>query len=380
MLKISNFKNDTDNSLIYLLFVSIFLPYYLTVVSIIASVIYIIKKQKIAGYFEKNGGIWVILFAIYTVIVAAVNLNFVGVLCSFVFIALIIISKFVREHITLDVFENGLNIACFMGIITTALCLVDFVYNQFILCYNGTYRSTLYFFNTNYLATLFATVIIVCGYKVLFHKGKAVYYYITALMCAIGAYLTGSMFVWVEVFIGCAAILMITRKHQLLSALFLLAGTLIIVIYCIPNLIPRIDQSNLTIDIRIRIWKTTLKAIKEATPIFGRGFLTYFHVQDSFKGSYNTAHSHSILLEPILSFGIIGTILIVTYFSKFYKRVILCRNAQHKIGISSLILAVSLGILVHATTDLTFMWIQTALFYALIFSSIGIEEDLLKIK
>ena len=380
MIRISYFKKNTDNNLIYLLFASIFLPYYITAVSLVVSVIYIIKKQKISGCFEKNGGIWAILFAVYTVIIAAINLNFIGIACSVGFIALIIISKFVREHITLEVFEKGLNITCFMGIITTALCLFDFVYNQFILSYNGTYRSTLYFFNTNYLATLFATVIIVCGYKVLFHKGKAIIYYITALICALGAYLTGSMFVWVEVFIGCAAILMITRKHQLLSALFLLAGTLIIVIYCIPNLIPRIDQSNLTIDIRIRIWKTTIKAIKEASPIFGRGFLTYFHVKDSFRGSYNTAHAHSIFLEPILSFGIIGTILIVTYFSKFYKRVIVCRNAQHKIGISSLILAISFGILVHATTDLTFMWIQTALFYALIFSSIGIEEYLLKIK
>ena len=63
----------------------------------------------------------------------------------------------------------------------------------------------------------------------------------------------------------------------------------------------------------------------------------------------------------------------------FYKNVTICRNAQHKYCISSLILAVSLAILVHATTDLTFMWLQTGLFYALIFSSIGIEEKLLKI-
>ena len=372
-------KNINDTTIIYMLFCSIFLPFFITAIILVFSLIFILIKGKISDCFEKNGSIWVLLFILYCGIISLVNLNLVGFACNFAFFALIIISKFIRKHITLDIFEKGLDITCGMAVITTFFCLIDFVYNQFILSHKGVYRCTLYFFNSNYLATLFATTIIICGYKLLNHKRKPFIYYAIALLCALGAYLTGSMFVWVEVFIGCSAMLFLTKKHQLLSALFLLAGTFIIVLYCIPNILPRINESNITTDNRVRIWCTTLEAIKDATPIFGRGFLTYFHIRGNYAGSYPTAHSHSIFLEPILSFGIIGTIIIIIYFSYFYKNVTICRNAQHKYCISSLILAVSLAILVHATTDLPFMWLQTGLFYALIFSSIGIEEKLLKI-
>ena len=363
-----------------MLFASVFLPFFCTALILAIACLYIVINKKIVGCFEKKGGFWVILFSIYCIVISVVNLNFIGLAAAIAFIALINVAKFIRKYITLALFEKGLDITCIMGIITTFICLIDFVYNQFILSHKGIYRCTLYFFNSNYLATLFATVIIICGYKLLNHMRKPIYYYIVAFICAIGAYLTGSMFVWVEVFIGCSAMLLLTRKHQLLSSLFLLAGTFIVVLYCIPDILPRINESNITTDNRVIIWKTTLNAINDATPIFGKGFLTYFHIKGDYAGSYNTAHSHSLFLEPILSFGIIGTIFIVTYFSYFYKRVIVCRNAQHKYCISSLILATSLAILVHSTTDLTFMWIQTGLFYCLIFASLGVEEKFLKIE
>lgn len=363
-----------------MLFSSLFLPFVFTALIMLGAFLYIIINKKIVGAFEKDGGIWGILFIIYCVIISIFNLNLIGLAGAVAFAAMLVISKFIRKYITLAEFEKGLDIVCLMSVITALFCSMDFVYNQFILSHKGVYRCTLYFFNSNYLATLFATVIIICGYKLLNHKRKPIYYYFVAVFCALGAYLTGSMFVWVEVFMGCSAMLLLTRKHQLLSSLFLLAGTFIIVLYCIPNIMPRLGESNITTDNRVIIWKTTLNAIKDATPIFGRGFLTYFHIKDAYPGSYNTAHSHSIFLEPILSFGIIGTIFIVVYFTYFYKKVLVCRNAQHKYTISSLIVAMSLAILIHSTTDLTFMWIQTGLFYCLIFASIGIEEKFLKIE
>lgn len=355
------------------------MPFIVTGIILLGITFYILIKKKISGIFEKKSNIWIIVFIIYCSIISLLNKNFIGFGCALFFLAIIINAKFIREYITADIFEDGLNITCIMGLLTALFCIIDFAYIKFIIANIGTYRSTLYFFNSNYLATLFATVIIVCAYKVLNHKCKAIYYYIVAVFCALGAYLTGSMFVWVEVFIGCAALLVLNGRHQLLSALFLFAGTCVIVLYCVPILLPRINESNITTDNRVTIWTTTITAIKDSSPIFGKGFLTYFHIKDLYPKSYNTAHSHSIFLEPFLSFGILGTIPLVVYFSYFYKNVILCKKAQHKYGISTLILAISLAAAVHGTTDLTFIWIQTTLFYSLIFASVGIEEKLLKI-
>ena len=164
----------------------------------------------------------------------------------------------------------------------------------------------------------------------------------------------------------------------MLSILLLLAGTACIVLYCVPELLPRIQDSNITTDNRVVIWRTSLQAIAKS-PIFGRGFLTYYHIYSDFPGSYPTTHAHNILLEPILSFGIVGTALMLIPLIYYYRRVILCRNAQNKLNATSLILALSCALVIHGTTDLTFMWIQTGLLYCLIMGGVGIEERMLKI-
>ena len=61
----------------------------------------------------------------------------------------------------------------------------------------------------------------------------------------------------------------------------------------------------------------------------------------------------------------------------YVKRAICCRNAQTKLQQTSLILAALAALVVHATVDLTFLWIQTGLLYSLILGGIGGEERLL---
>lgn len=376
----NSFKNGLNSeNIIYISFISVFMPFYVTLAIMIFISVYIWITDKAEGLFYKNGAPWIIAFTVYSVIVAIFNLNYIGIACSVGFVFLMEISLFVRRHITPYSFEKSLNICCFAGFVTSIFTFIDFFVVLLNPAYTGKYRATLYFFNCNYLATVFATVIIISIYKILIQNSKVYLYYISALFCAFGAYLTGSMFVWIEIFVGAATLLLLMRKNQMLSGLLLLISTTLIVIYFVPELLPRLHQSNVTTDNRIQIWKLTLKIISDS-PVFGKGFLTYYNVYDNFKGSYPTTHSHNIFLEPVLCFGIIGTILIIICLVYYFKRVIVCRNAQSKYKASSLILALSFGLLAHSTTDLTFMWIQTGLLFVLILGSIGIEEKLLKLE
>jgi O-antigen/teichoic acid export membrane protein len=84
-------------------------------------------------------------------------------------------------------------------------------------------------------------------------------------------------------------------------------------------------------------------------------------------------------MELILSFGIVGTIIITTFFVMYYKRVFVCRNAQSKYYFSSIAVALTAAIAAHGLIDLTFMWVQTGLLYCLLMGGIGVEERLLKI-
>ncbi len=368
-----------DERLLYLLFFSVFLPYYLTAAALIAGAVYVLVCGRGKQVFAKNGGIWILLFIAYSIIVALFSGNFIGVACSVGLLLLIYIALYARRYLTPTTFERALNLCCVLGPITGILCFVEYFYHLFTTTSpTEEFRCELYYFNSNYLATVLGTVIIICAYKVVMRKGNPIPYFFAAALTALGAYLSGSMFVWIEVFIGCAVLLMVSRQNQLLSILFLLAGTGVIILYFIPGLIPRIEHAEGTTNNRIMIWKVCLDSIKN-NPVFGKGFLTYFHIKGDYAGSYNSTHAHNILMELILSFGIVGTIPIAIYFITYFKRVFLCHKAQSKYHASILILSLTAAQFAHGIIDLTFMWVQTGLLFCLVMGGIGIEERLLQL-
>ena len=93
---------------------------------------------------------------------------------------------------------------------------------------------------------------------------------------------------------------------------------------------------------------------------------------------YQTAHTHNFCLEPLLSFGIIGTTMIMALLWAYLKRIVECKEKLANDKITTLILSICGAVLIHAFTDMTMMWIQTGLLYALILAAIGIGERSLK--
>lgn len=371
-------QSSIDGKILYLLAISVFLPFYITALALIAVFCYALFSHKLKGEFTKNGRKIINVFTVYSIIVAFCYKNYVGMICSVAFFMLIYISAYSRKYYTAESFEKVLDICAICGPITSVLCLIEYLQLLFSADAGQELRCELFYFNSNYLATVLGTVIIICAYKIVIKKRRIPIYFISAFITAFGAYLTGSMFVWIEVFVGCAVLLMISRKQQLLSILLLLAGTATIVLYFIPDILPRIEHATGTTNNRIRIWTVCFDAIKH-TPIFGRGFLTYFHIYTDYPNSYVSTHAHNIPMELIMSFGIVGAIIISMFFVLYYKRIFICRNAQSKYHYSSIAIALTAAIAAHGLIDLTFMWVQTGLLYCILMGGFGIEERLLKI-
>ncbi len=381
-MTLSEFKHRYFNfeGLVILTFMSVFFPFYLTALVVIGFGFYILFNKNFRNkVFKEKYFSFFVIFSIYTIIVGAINLNVLGVLCSVFFFLVFLIAAYFKNTIEKELYERGLTVMVYMGALTGIFTIIDLlVASKFLTAPEG-YRATLYFFNPNYLATLLSMAIIVCAYKVVCRRGSKLIYYICATLCGIGVYLTGSLFALVEIFIGVAAVLLLSRKHQMLSIVLLLTATMCIVIYCMPEILPRLKQANITTENRILIWQKSFEMLK-SNFVFGQGYLTYYHIKELFAGSYFTTHTHSIILEPLLSFGIIGATFFVLFFIFFYKKVFICKNYQSKSKASVLIMAVSIAALVHATTDMTLLWIQTALMFSLILSGVGHEERLLKIQ
>lgn len=365
---------SSPQNLIYVAFVSVFLHFAVTVFVVLTFGIMILSnKEKRKMAFSYKGRLSFMLFTAYTLIIAAVNGNYIGILCSVFFFLVIVISYYARHILTSEVFENGLNLCCIMSLFITICAIIDKLFNLGV----SYYRCTLWFFNTNYLSTIMATVIIICGYKVVNIKSHTLFYYVTAFCCAVTMYLCGSIFAFIEIFVGVSILLLLNRRHFMLSLFLIMVCFGIVFLYCVPEIFPRLAQTNITTDNRILIWDASMNFIKEA-PLFGRGFLSYYLLSNGVEGVYNSTHAHNLALEPILSFGLLGSLILLCFLWSYYKKAAECKELLRDNKNTKLILSISAAVLVHATTDMTMLWVQTGLLYALILGSLGIDERALE--
>lgn len=376
---ISTFKTTlkslvkNDENLIFALVFSIFTHYIVTGIMLVGcAAVFLIKKESRRAIFSVNYCFVGVAFCALTALVALVCKNYIGALCSLGAFFIIIIGVYAHTIMTKAGYETLLNICCVGGIIATLVTIIE----RFIYITLKSYYCKAGFFNSNYLASTLCTIVIICAYKVITRQGNIIWYYSIAAFCAVGMYLSGSMFIWVELLIGVSVLLSLNHKHNLLSIFLILAAFACAIVYFVPDIIPRFSQSGQTIHNRILIWELSLDNLKDSL-LFGHGFLSYMHIIKGVTGAYFTTHAHNIILEPLLSFGILGTITLLVFLALYFRRLLICKSFLRHSHINSLILAITAAVLVHGLIDMTMLWIQTGMLYALIMSGVGAEERIL---
>ena len=136
---------------------------------------------------------------------------------------------------------------------------------------------------------------------------------------------------------------------------------------------PRLYDVSVTIKIRLKIWTLAWEQIKN-NPFFGHGFMSFGYLFDATYKSRQIPHSHSIYLDMILNFGIVGSVLLLWYFVRYYRNVCKTWLKRRNNQVASIILAVSAAAFVHGATDLTVLWIQTLPLLLFLLAGQGAEE------
>ncbi len=371
-----------DENIVCLSALSVFLPFYLTGLTILILSTYILfKKRPLDTVFNHTGAFLFPIFSVLSLTVGLVNKNLIGAGASILFFLLCVIGYYIRTVMTRDLFEKVLDLICVTSVVASVVVIIE----RLIYFKAGTHRCFGDFFNNmyssiyfhpNYLGSIMAAVILICAYKVVIKKTEKRYYYIIAAFAGVCMFCTESMFAWIEVFAGLSILLLLARRHQLLGIMFITIAFAGAVLYAVPELFPRIADADGTFDNRVLIWDLTVKAVKEST-LFGKGFFGYYQLSLNTPGAYVTTHAHNIFLEPLLSFGIIGSLLLFALVFIFFHRVVLCKNFIRKSGIPCLILSLTAAILIHSIIDMTMLWIQTALLYFVIMGGIGADEQVM---
>ncbi len=363
-------------NLIIMLCVGAFLPYVFSIITCaVAFVVLLITPSLQKGLFNFRGSMLIFVFLAYAVGVAFLNRNPLGMIVAPVFFCVFTVFSFVRQNITRETFDTCLTAVCFTVFPSFLTAVVE------VLMQSGEneliYRCASYYGNANWFGSLTAAIIIICAYKIVSSEGRAYFYYLVAFVGIINIYLSGSLFAIIEVIVGVAMYLLLS-KHYRLFCLMVICGSLgVILITTIPDLLPRLSESSLTTGYRVRIWGIAIREIA-SRPFFGRGFMAYNEIQALYEGSYSTVHGHNLMIDCLINFGIVGTAILMSILYFMFKRVVSVFSTDRSSAVAILILSVAAAVFAHSFTDITFFWIQTGVFYMVMLGGIGCEERRLK--
>ncbi len=370
-------KNTLNaQNIIIILAISCFAPFIFTAIITVLALLFIAFTPDFQrGLLNFRGAMLIPAFCAYAFIVAFINRNVLGVVVAPVFLGILIIYCFVREFITRETLNTCYTAVCVMVFPAFVHAMTEAITAPKT---EEVYRCSSYFANANYFGALMAAIIIICAHKIVSNYGKGIFYYIVAFVSLVNIYLSGSLFAIIEVIVGVAIYLLLT-KHYRLFCLMVIGGSLgIMLITTLPQLLPRLSESGDAAGYRVHIWGIIIREIK-LHPFFGKGFMSYNIIKNLYEGSYTTMHSHNLMLDSLLNFGVVGTLLLGTMLYYIVRRIAKVYVADKCNEIAAIAFAFIAAIVSHSFTDITFFWIQTGVFYVIVFGSIGPEEKRLNL-
>lgn len=305
------------STLILLLSVVLGISYIATTILLIMILCYSLYKR----YNLKFKKIY--LLFLFNIPICVYYRNYLGILVDIALIAFFYVS-YIRNRID---YNLVVRYSAYMAVVEIVLSLL-------LRERAGVYS----FFNPNYYGAFLALLIVY--YHIKKYDRKYLLVFIIALL------LTGSRFALVSLILTYALVLL--DKNRVLGSIALIIS--LIYFYLVyKGIVPfvRADTISKYLDLRLWIYQLGIKGMSHGF-LLGHG-PTYFYEYS--KHVY--PHSHNILIEYILSYGLIGLVYALYNISevKFNKKKIL-------------VIAL---IMIHGLADYTIFWPQVALVFLTLF-------------
>lgn len=367
---------------------SMFLPFYICAIVIVGITLYLIKKGEIKKAFQATPkSRYILLFTGLSFIVSLFYQNYLGALIS---VGILIIMGFVlfyRQYITSDLFEYMTSCIIVLSILAAVVAMIQYLFilrsldmDFVIKIFNKPkYRISAMFFNANYYAMMIEFFICITFYKILKLKSLKIdikkllfYSFVIVLNIAI-LILSGCRTAIPALGAGILVMLILDKRYKLCAFLFICFLMVCVFFLLNPSKFPRVDSILRYFLVRTNIWTVAIQNIT-THPLFGEGPMTYMHVYKLYNG-HPTQHAHNVLIDPVLSFGIIGLLTIVPYVFDNIKRLYHLWKIKIDKTLVALMVAFTIMVLVHGMLDYTIFFVQTGFLYLLIASSFEIYKD-----
>ena len=354
-------------------------PFYICVPFLFLETLYLLYTKKIISAFKSTPkSKYLVIFMSLTLIVSLFYQNWIGVGCVVLIFIFVSLMLYYRKYINVEVFEFILDMLIALSILWAIYGLYEQMqilqrlgYDHFTLKVFSRRENRLnsVFFNANYYAMMIEFIIMMIGYKLFGTKNikKQIYYFIVAGINFFLLYMTGCRTAFIATAVAVLVFLIINKNYRICMLI-----SIICIIGCIyfainPQQFPRVEKLIDNFTVRKKIWHAAIEGIK-AHPLFGQGPMTYMMIFEKYNG-HVTQHAHSVYLDPVLSFGIIGIATLVPYIVDNCKRLFEVYKKRLNLRYVALVTACIVVILLHGLLDYTIFWVHTGLLFLMIASS-----------
>ncbi|CMZ05160.1 O-Antigen Polymerase family [Streptococcus pneumoniae] len=385
---IEKLKGLSSKELILLgIILSIFLPFYLFVVVLCLYIISLIFTGDMKSILQKMGEHpMLLLFLSYSTVISILAQNWMGLVASvgmFLFTIFFLHYQSILSH---KFFRLILQFVLFGSVLSAAFASLE--HFQIVKKFNYAFlspnmqvwhqnRAEVTFFNPNYYGIICCFCIMIAFY--LFTTTKLnwlkVFCVIAGFVNLFGLNFTQNRTAFPAIIAGAIIYLFTTIKNW--KAFWLSIGVFAIGLSFLfsSDLGVRMGTLDSSMEERISIWDAGMALFKQ-NPFWGEGPLTYMHSYPRIHAPYHE-HAHSLYIDTILSYGIVGTILLVLSSVAPVRLMMDMSQESGKRPIIGLYLSFLIVVAVHGIFDLALFWIQSGFIFLLVMCSIPLEHRML---
>ncbi len=353
--------------------VGAFLPFYITVPVLLAAFGYALAKADARrAMFAPKYAKMLPLFCGFATLVAVCFQNWFGLLATAAFYIILSLGQVTRQYICPQTRRYVLRLICLMGGACGGAALLDWVLQVLVFRVPSVwYRCQLWFFNPNYLATMLTAGVLVCLYLLLVGQVSKKHALPCLVLQLLGIYFTGSAFAWVALVTGACMLLLLVRRVRPVYILLLFVGAGLALCALVPLVMARWHEMDDTLRFRFDIWSAALEDIRRHF-LVGRGAFGYFQLAMQNPALYQTTHAHNLVIDSVLNYGLVGCALGAAYFVPCFKEIFdRWRKGNVYCGF---VLAGLVAVLAHSVVDMTMLWVQTGLLFAVLLGCVTAED------
>lgn len=367
-----------------------FLPFYITLIIHAIELIILLKRgELVEAYKNTKASYFILFFCALLAIVSLFYQNYLGILVTVGILMLGSFAVYYRQHISAESFEFFMDTTLILSLVAALVAIIQYfiILHRFnidgfelIIFNTPKNRVDSFYFNANYYAMMIEFWVGIAFYKILrltqeehVNFKKIGGYCIIILINLFTLVLSGCRTAWPAMLAGLAIMLLFAHFYKLFG--LIAAGGMASAgfLFTHKNYIPRASNITKYLGVRQKIWRAAIASIKDH-PLFGEGPLTYMHIWKQYNG-HNTQHAHNIFLDPPLSFGIVGILMILPYFISCIKRTYITYKLHKNDTLVALIIGLIVMTYIHGLLDYTIFFIQTSFTLFMVISSFDIYRE-----